>query len=49
MEELKNIRVGILEGGISEEREISFLSGEQVYYSLKKAKINRKRKTEKKQ
>lgn len=40
MEELKNIRVGILEGGISEERDISLLSGEQVYYSLKKANIN---------
>jgi len=40
MEELKNICIGILEGGISEEREISFLSGEQVYYSLKKANIN---------
>ena len=40
MEELKNIRVGILEGGISEERNISLLSGEQVFDSLKKAKIN---------
>lgn len=40
MEELKKLCVGILEGGISEEREISFLSGEQVFQSLKRAKIN---------
>ncbi|MCF7871027.1 MAG: D-alanine--D-alanine ligase [Candidatus Omnitrophica bacterium] len=32
--ELKNIKVGVLAGGVSEERDISLLSGEQVFQSL---------------
>jgi len=36
MEKLDNILVGILEGGISEEREISHLSAENVYCALRR-------------
>jgi len=39
MEKLDNILVGILEGGISEEREISHLSAENVYWALRRQGI----------
>jgi D-alanine-D-alanine ligase len=37
--ELTNIKVGVLAGGISEERDISLLSGRQVFQALKRKNI----------
>ncbi len=42
MGELAEVFVGVLAGGISEEREISLLSAEQVYLSLKRQNIKAK-------
>ncbi|HDN85855.1 MAG: D-alanine--D-alanine ligase [Candidatus Omnitrophota bacterium] len=39
---LKEICVGVLQGGVSEERDISLLSGEQVCLSLERQRINAK-------
>lgn len=40
--ELKNVKVGVLAGGVSEEREISLLSGEQVFKALNETGVNAK-------
>ncbi|MFO8053274.1 MAG: D-alanine--D-alanine ligase [Candidatus Omnitrophota bacterium] len=37
--ELTNIKVGVLAGGVSEERDISLLSGKQVFQALEREKI----------
>jgi len=36
LEELKNYKIGVLKGGISEERKISLISGREVFLALKR-------------
>ncbi len=40
LEGIKNLKIGVLEGGVSSEREISFLSGKEAFLALKRQGLN---------